>query len=138
LEVVREIIKAQSLSLPLRPIPRDQLALRTQKSEQAFLQCSAQVLSQRKSKTSPTGHEYTVRRDGTMVVTNKRVLVVGEGTTSIRYADIADLDVDIDDGMIEISRATSARPTFLKVDAPIYTGRVIDLLMEAHEAEAPT
>jgi hypothetical protein len=73
-----------------------------------------------------------------MVVTNKRVLVVGEGTTSIRYADIADLDVDIDDRMIEISKATSARPTFLKVDAPIYTGRVIDLLMEAQQAEAPT
>jgi hypothetical protein len=130
LDIVQEIIKAQALSLPFEPILSDELLVQKQKSEDAFYQCSAQLLSKRKSRTSPTGYEYTVKRDGTMVVTNKRVFVVGEGTTSIYYFEIADLDVDIDEGIIEISKATSSRPVVFKTAEPIYTSRTIDLLMK--------
>lgn len=135
LDIVKEIIKAQALSLPFEPIPSDELLVQKQKSEDAFYQCPAQVLSKRKSKNSLTGYEYTVKRDGTMVVTNKRVFVAGEGTTSIRYSEIADLDVDIDEGIIEISKANSSRPVVLKTAAPIYTSRIIDLLMRGQADE---
>jgi len=131
LHIVEEIIATQALRLPFRPIPPKELAVPIQKSENAFYQCSAQVLSKRKSKDSRTGYEYSVRRDGTMVLTNKRVFVVGNGTTNIRFAEIADLDVDIDEGVIEISKITSGRPIVLKTDAPIFTGRAIDLLVNA-------
>jgi len=137
LGIVREIIRSQSLKLPFAPIPADQVAPGKQKSEDAFFQCSAEVLSRRKCKRSSTGYEYTVKRRGTLVVTNKRVFIVGDGTTSIRYSDIADLDVDIDEGMIEVSKTTSGRPMFLKVGAPIYTARVIDVLIEAQRSEVP-
>lgn len=131
LDIVREIIDTQALRLPFEPIPPDQLSAPTQKSEDAFYQCSAQVLSKRKSKDAPTGYEYSVRREGTMVLTNKRVFVVGDGTTNIRFSDIGDVDVDIDEGLIEISKVGSGRPILLKTDAPIYTGRAIDLLIHA-------
>jgi uncharacterized protein DUF4236 len=129
--IVKEIIATQNLRLPLEPIPHEKLPVQIQKSEEAFYQCPAKVLSKRKSKELPLGYEYTVRRDGTMVLTNKRLLVVGDGTTTIRYTDIDDLDVDIDSGFIEISKRTSGRPIFLETAALIYTGRVIDLLMNA-------
>jgi hypothetical protein len=130
-ETVREIVEAQGLRLPLTPILSDQLAAPIQKSEDAFYQCSAQVLSRRKSKQSPTGYDYSVRREGTAMVTNKRVLVVGDETTSIRFSEIIDLEVDIDEGLIEILKVGSGRPMLLKLNAPIYTGRIIDLLMNA-------
>lgn len=131
LNIVQEIIDTQALALPLAPIARETLAVSIQKNEEAFYECPAQVLSQRQARGSATGHEYTVKRDGTMLVTNKRVLVVGDGTTNIRYSDIADLEVDIDEGHIEISKKASGRPMFLKLASPIYAGRLIDLLMTA-------
>ncbi len=131
LDIVQEIVDTQALRLPFEPIQPDQLAAPTQKSEEAYYQCSARVLAKRKSKASPTGYEYSLRREGTMILTNKRLFVVGDGTTNIRLADIQDLDVDIDEGLIEISKTGSGRPILLKTDAPIYTGRAIDLLVNA-------
>ena len=128
LDIIQEIIATQTLCLPFDPVPRAQVAAPIQKSEEVYYQCAAQVLSKRKAKTSPTGYEYTVRRDGELILTNKRVLVVGNGTTSIRFSDIVDVDVDIDEGLIEISKAGSGRPVILRTDAPIYTGRAIDIL----------
>ena len=134
LDIVRQIIDTQALSLPLEPIPASQLAAPIQKSEKAFYQCSAQVLSKRKSKDSSTGYEYSVRREGTMILTNKRVFVAGEGTTNIWFSDIGNLDVEIDEGVIEISKVGSGRPIILRTDDPIYAGRAIDLLVNG-EAE---
>ena len=130
LDIVQEIIDAQSLKLPLDPIPPNQLSIRLHHHEEAYHQCSAQVLSRRKSRKSPTGYEYVVRRNGTMVVTNKRVLVIGKGTTTIRYSEIADIDIDIDEGIIEVSKTTAMRPIILKTETPIYTSRIMDLLTD--------
>lgn len=41
------------------------------------------------------------------------------------------MNVDIDEGVIEISKIGSGRPTILKTGAPIYMGRAIDLLVNA-------
>lgn len=131
LAIVREILGTQKLRLPFKPIPRGDITANVQKSEDVFYQCAAQVLSKHKTKLSTTGYGLTVRRLGTMVLTNKRILVEGGGSTIIRYDEIADLDVDIDEGVIEITKKTSGRPIILKVEAPIYSGRAIDLLMNA-------
>jgi hypothetical protein len=129
LGIVKEIMDAQSLSFPLDSIPSDQLAAPIQKSEKAFHQCAAKVLSRRKSKDSPSGYEHSVKRDGTMIITNKRIFIINDGTTNIRYMEIADIDVDIDDGVIEISKQGSGRPIIIQTRTPIYVGRLIDLLM---------
>ena len=130
--IVQEILDTQALRLPFKPIPPSKLTVRTQKSEEAYYQCSAKVFSKKKSKTLPSGYEYTLRRDGTMVLTDKRIMIVGEGTTRIEYSEVADLAVDIDDGMIVVTKSTSSRAVYIKTDAPIYAGRAINLLVEAH------
>ncbi len=129
--IVREIIEAQNLRLPLTPIPRDKLPVPIQKSEDAFYQCRAQVLSRRKSRDSSSGYEHTVRREGTLILTNKRVFVAGNGTTTIWYRDITDVEVDLDEGFVEIAKRLSGRPTVLKTESPIYMGRCIELVMNA-------
>ena len=131
LDIVREFVEMQKLHLPFESILPKLLAAPVQKSEQAFYQCPVQVLSRRKSKDSPTGYEYTVRRDGTMILTNKRIFVVGKGTTNIRYSEIEDVEIDVDENIIEILRSDSKISAFLRTDTPIYTGRAIDLLVKA-------
>ncbi|MFO7974835.1 MAG: DUF4236 domain-containing protein [Candidatus Hydrogenedentota bacterium] len=129
--IVREIIDTQSLRLPFDSIPKDRLPVPIQKSEDAFYQCPAKVLSRRKSRKSPSGYEHRVRREGTLILTNKRVFVTGNGTTTLWFRDITDVEVDIDEGFVEISKKLSGRRTILKTDAPIYLGRSIELLMNA-------
>ncbi len=136
LKLVNEIRQTQSLRLPFMPIPTEEVTAPIQKSEEAYYQCPAKVLSKRKSKETASGFAYTVRRDGIMILTNKRVFVVGEGTTTIRFSDIGDVDVDMDEGVIEICKTGSRRPTVLKLDAPIYIGRAIDLLVNAEAGGA--
>ena len=131
LGMVQQIIATQNLSHPLEPLAANQVRVPIQKSEKAFFQDDAKVFSKRKSKYSPSGYEFVVQREGTLVITNKRILVVGHGTTTIKLSDITDLEVDIDKGMIEISKITSGRPVFLKVSKSLYVGRCIDLLLEA-------
>lgn len=135
IKIVREILDTQAMRLPFRPIPRERIPVSTQKNETPYYQCPAKVLSRRKCKTSLTGYEYTLRREGTMVLTDKRVFISGDGKTNIDYSDISDIDVDIDDGLIEIGKSNSSRPVFLQTDAPIYAGRAIDLLVQAHAAK---
>lgn len=136
LDIVREILDTQALCLPFSPIPTEKLAAPIQQSENAFYQCSAQVLSKRKAQQSPSGYEYSVRREGVLILTDKRLFVSGEGTTTVRLSDIEDVDVDMDEGVIEIAKIRSSRPVILKTAAPIYTGRAIDLLVQAEAGGA--
>lgn len=133
LDIVHEILKTQSLRLPFKPKPREQLPVPIQKNEEAYYTSPAKVLSRRKSNDSRTGYEHSVRRDGTLVLTNKRVFVVGDGTTNIPFSGIADLDVDMDEGFVEITKTGSGLPIILKTGAPMYVGRAIELLMSARE-----
>ncbi len=134
LSVVNDILEAQSLSLPFEPIPHGKLDVRPQKSEEAYFQCKAQVLTRRKCKSADSGYEYRTKRDGILLLTQKRLFVVDRGTTSVRYGNLADVDYDIDLDLIVISKSTSSRPVFLRTESPIYTARVIDLLAQAHRS----
>ncbi|MFH2057209.1 MAG: hypothetical protein ABIJ61_14725, partial [bacterium] len=128
LSVVQEIIEAQELRLPFQPIPPEDVQIKKQKSEDVFFQQGAQVLSRHKSRQSASGYEYSVRRNGIMAVTDKRVVVFGDGTTSIRHSEISDIDVDIDGGLLEITKSSSGRPILIRTPSPLLMGRAIDLL----------
>jgi|GEM_PF-1375788 len=129
IEIIEEIREAQSLCLPLTPLPIDELEVKIQKNETAYYQNDAMVLTRLKSKEALSGYEYKVKRDGTLVVTDKRLFVVGGGTTNLRFSDIADLEVDIDERIIEVSKATSERPIIIQTATPFYVGKLVDLLM---------
>lgn len=129
LQVVQEIIKMQQLLPPLTPIENTPVKL--QKSETPYYTGDGKILSRKKAKkSSRQDYEYSVRRDGKLVVTDKRVLVSGEGTSTVNLKDILDIDVDLDNSMLIISKDKSSTPTFIQAKEPLYSAKIIDILTE--------
>lgn len=127
MQTVREIIKMQQLKYPLPQI--DIVPVTIQKSEAAFYSSAGKVLSRKKApKNSCSDYEYSVKRDGVLVVTDKRVIVVNEGTTAIKMADILDVEVDIDNKFIFLSKGTSSTPTIIQTEEALLCGKVIDII----------
>lgn len=130
LSVVDEIRRAQELSLPLASI--GEVPVKIPKSETAYYSSEGRVLTRRKVKEGPAPeYEYIVEREGPFVITDRRILVVSEGTDTVEMNEILDIDVDLDEGMIVISKETSTEPVLLQSHEPIYAGRIIDLLVAA-------
>ena len=126
-KVVKEIIKMQELSLPLPTITSTPIKL--QKKETPFYANKAQVLSRKKAnRNSSSEYEYSIRRAGDFVITDKRILIVNEGTSKVDLESILDIDVDLDNSMIVISKDSSSTPTFIKCEEPLYAAKIIDLL----------
>jgi hypothetical protein len=65
-------------------------------------------------------------REGRVYITSKRILVVGDGTTSIPFDKILDVEVDVDDRRIAITKDGRQTPYYLTAVDPIYTGAVIE------------
>lgn len=126
MQTVREIISMQELKHPLPQLAT--VPIKIQKSEIALYSSMGKILSRKRApKNSSSEYEYTVRRDGNLVVTNKRVLVVKEGTTAIKIADILDIDVDIDNKFMIISKGTSATPTIIQTEEALLCGKIINI-----------
>lgn len=127
MQTVQEIIRMQGLKHPLPPLSTVPITI--QKSETAFYGSVGKVLSRKKApRNSSSEYEYSIRKEGNLVVTNKRVLVVKEGTTSINIADILDIDVDIDNKFILISKGKSATPTIIQTEEALFCGKIIDII----------
>ena len=127
MQTVKEIIKMQTLEPPLPPL--ETVPATIQKSEKAFYSSMGKVLSRKKApKNSSSEYEYSIRKEGNLIVTNKRVLVINDGTTAIKVADILDIDVDIDRRFIIISKGSSATPTIIQTEEALYCGKVIDII----------
>lgn len=125
--IVDEIVRMQKLTLPLNPL--EEIPINIQKSEKAFYFGEGTVLSRKKArKKSEVEYEYSVKRRGKLVITDKRVLIVGEGTTSIKLSDILDIDVDLDNSVMIISKSSTSQPVFIQTKEPLYCGRIIDLI----------
>ena len=130
INIVKEIIRMQKLSLPLNSIQT--VPIKIQKSETPYYSNSAKVLTRRKAnRHSDSDYEYSVKRDGTIVITNKRVLIVDQGKTSVKISDVVDVDVDLDTKTIIITKESSSKPVLIQCDEPLYAGRIIDLLAQS-------
>jgi len=77
-----------------------------------------------------------VTKEGTIFVTSKRVLIVGEGTSSIPHDKILDLEIDPDDNVISITKDGRQKPLFLRVDDLIYTGILLEAISTTPSREA--
>ena len=129
LSIINEIVEMQKLSYPLEPVTNP--AIKMQKSETTYYSSHGRVLSRKKAqKGSNKDYEYSVKREGPLIITDKRFLIVNEGTTSVKLQDILDVDVDLDNKMIIISKGTSSTPTFIETARPLYTGKIIDILIQ--------
>ena len=129
LKVIREILRMQKLSLPLKPV--EILVSNLQKKETAYYNGNAKVLSRKKAKkSSKYDYEYSIRREGRFIITDKRLLVISEGVTTVKLKDILDIDVDLDNSMIVISKEGSSIPVFIETTEPIFSAKMIDLLVQ--------
>jgi hypothetical protein len=128
ISTVNEIIRAQEISLPLPEIPDSSIPVNLLKTEKAFYTSHAKVLIKQKLISNHSEEEFRIERAGLLVVTNKRLFVVGEGSTNIKFQEIAYVDVDLDEKYIEITKTTSRKAIFIKNDEPIITAKIIQLL----------
>lgn len=127
MNIVQEIIRMQNLKYPLTPLTNVPITI--QKSETAYYSSQGKILSKRKApQNSEYEYEYTVKKEGNLVITNKRILLVKDGTTSINISDILDIDVDLDNKVLYISKGTSVTPTIIQTEEILYCGKIIDIL----------
>jgi hypothetical protein len=127
MKTIQEILRAQNLTLPLKPI--NSVSIKIQKNEIPYYSGNGKILSRKKSKNgSDDKYEYTIRREGDYVITDKRILVVNDGSSTVNLKEVLDVDVDIDRQMIVISKSNSSTPVFIQTKDAIYTAKIIDLL----------
>jgi hypothetical protein len=55
----------------------------------------------------------TIEREGALLVTNKRLLVIQEGTTAIPLSKILDLEIDYDRNLIAITKDSANTPVYV-------------------------
>lgn len=76
------------------------------------------------------GQRYTVRglvvaKEGTLFITNKRVLLVHEGTSVVRIDRILDLEVDLDQNLLRLTKDDAKTPTLLTTPDAARAGAII-------------
>jgi len=71
--------------------------------------------------------KHAPRGTGSLLVTNKRVLVDAKKPIDIPLMQIDDVEVDLDNNLLTIRPARPAKPLLVQVEQPIYTAAVIEL-----------
>ena len=69
-----------------------------------------------------------VDKEGELYLTSKRILIVGDGTTSIPHDKVLDVEVDHDEKVIQVSKDGRQQPIYLRVPDVVYTGAIIEML----------
>ena len=69
-----------------------------------------------------------VDKEGELYLTSKRILIVGDGTTSIPHDKVLDVEVDHDEKVIQIIKDGRQQPIYLRVPDVVYTGAIIEML----------
>lgn len=100
-------------------LPTIQPSKPLQKSEICHYETEARMLKEKNLKSFQSeGQRYKVRglvidKEGTLLLTNKRLLFVHEGTTSIGFDKILDLEVDYDQGLLRITKDGGRAPVII-------------------------
>lgn len=102
-----------------------------QKTEICHCEVDARVLKERILRSYQSeGRKFKVRglvidKEGTLFVTNKRMLIVHSGTTTIRYDKILDLEVDDDRSLLTITKDGVRTPIMITTPDALRVGAVI-------------
>jgi hypothetical protein len=130
LTLIDEFRRARALLEGSLPVVQADIAL--QRTEVCHHQTTGALLEERVVRTQQIAGERVKEtawrpvREGRLYITSKRILVVGDGTTSIPFDKILDIEVDVDDRRIAITKDGRQTPYFLTASDPIYTGAVIE------------
>ena len=71
---------------------------------------------------------YLVHKEGTLIVTSRRVALVHQGVTSYPLAKILDVEVDQDRALIILTRDRVATPTFITTPDALRAGAILAAL----------
>jgi hypothetical protein len=134
MHVVEDIRRAQELRPPLPELDPAVSPLHVTRNETLHHVGAGQVYTRRRDESEPDGWRYTLKRDGDLVLTSRRLRVEDSGTTTIRLEDIEDLEVDLDRGHIFVSKAGSGRPTILSCDRPVTLAGMLELVAGGKDA----
>jgi len=130
LRIIDDIKSAQKLTLPLKP-SEEPSPVKLAIKESLYLLTNGKVYTRKKSKTDPSGFEYTQKRNGTLLVTSRRLIVIDKGTTTVKFSELANIEIDLDRSMLFITKSTSERPVVIGSSSPVFLGRLINLIIES-------
>ena len=74
---------------------------------------------------------YVIDKEGTLLVTSRRVALVHQGVTSIPLGKILDVEVDHDRRLLVLTRDGVATPTYLTTLDALRAGAIVDALVES-------
>lgn len=134
MEVVKDIRRAQGLEPPLPELDPEVSPLHVTRNETLHHVGTGQVYTRRREESEPDGWHYTLKRDGDLVLTSRRLRVEDSGTTTLKLEEIEDLEVDLDRGYIFVSKSHSGRPTILSCQSPVELARMLELLAGEKDA----
>src|SRR5678816_2516911 len=130
MSAVRQFIQAR----PLQEghIPTIEAAINLQRGEVCHHHTNGSLLEKKVLRTYTVDGErhkdegLTISKTGEIYITSKRVLIVGDGTTTIEHTKILDTEIDADNEVISITKDGRQKPLFLRVPDLIYTGILLE------------
>jgi hypothetical protein len=72
-------------------------------------------------------HERAVHHNNALIITNRRLIVLGKKQIEVPLPQLNDIDVDVDENVLTIDNATTKKPIVVSVDDPIYTAALLEL-----------
>lgn len=134
MEVVEDLRRAQGLEPPLPELDPEVSPLHVTRNETLHHVGTGQVYTRRRDESEPDGWHYSLKRDGDLVLTSRRLRVEDSGTTALKLEEIEDLEVDLDQGYIFVSKSSSGRPTVISSTGPVELARMLELLAGGKDA----
>ena len=128
LDVVNDLIAARAINEPLTEMEPGEISPHLQQSEKMYACQPARVLSRR---GKGENIQWRVHRDGTLALTHKRLLVVGEGTTQLRLSDVTDVEVDLDEELLVVHKRGVGRPTWIRTVALFTIARKLEIARDS-------
>jgi len=117
-------------------LPVVDAATKLSRREVCHMEGEGRILKKRLLRSfSRDGQRYKVRgfvidKEGTLVVTSKRVALVHRGVTSIPNSRILDVEVDHDRQLLTLTRDGVATPTYLTTPDALRAGAIVASLAE--------
>jgi len=129
IEIMKQFIDSYDIQNPVPEVDPKEVPINLMASEKAYLVSDARVVSKARSDEVPDGDRWKLEREGILVITNKRLIVAGIGSTNVRFSEIAYIDIDLDQRIIEITKTTSRKPVCILSENFIIAARIMELLM---------
>jgi hypothetical protein len=74
-------------------------------------------------------------KEGDIYITSKRILLVGDGMTSIPHEKVLEVEVDVDEALVTIVKDGRQKPLYVKVPDAIFTGTLMEHLATRPSSE---